>query len=226
MRVAGQEFLWAAGDCAAVPWNDRGEVKVSPPTAQIAIRQGAQIAQNLKRAYLKQPLRPFTYRYMGQLATIGEHAAVAEVFGFHFKGFIAWWMWRTIYLAKLPGLLRKLRVMIDWTFEIIFPRDLSLLVQPPEDIMRGIHLEKDEALFEQGDACRAFFYVRQGSLILTREGEAPRILPAGSVLDQSEVSAEQTWRANAVAAERSDVIAFRGKAFELLKGDLRLVKRS
>lgn len=226
MRVAGQEFLWAAGDCAAVPWLDRGEMKVSPPTAQIAIRQGRQLAQNLKRAYLQQPLQPFTYRYMGQLATIGEHAAVAEVFGFHFKGFFAWWMWRTIYLAKLPGLLRKLRVMIDWTFEIIFPRDLSVLVQPADEIMRGIHLEKDEPLFEQGDVCRAFFYVRQGSLILTAEGGPAHVLPAGSVLDQADLGAEQKWQVTAVAAERSDVIAFRGKAFELLKTDLRLVKRS
>ncbi|CAM3132842.1 FAD-dependent oxidoreductase [Rariglobus hedericola] len=225
MRVAGHPNLWTAGDCAAVPWNDRGELKISPPTAQLALRQGVQLGRNVARALAGQELKPFTYRYMGQLATIGEREAVAEVFGFHFSGFFAWWMWRTIYLGKLPGVLRKLRVMIDWTFELIFPRDLSLLLPPPDEILRPIHLEKGEGLFSRGDPCRAFYYVRRGTVELHEEGAAPRTLHAGAIIDQAELDGNNHWRVGAVATESSDVVVIRGRAHELLQTELRLTAR-
>jgi hypothetical protein len=162
MRVAGLDTLWAAGDGAAVPWVDKGVTKVSPMTAQFAFRQGTLLGKNVFAALRGAELLPFRYRYMGQLATIGERAAVAEIFGMHFKGFIAWWMWRTIYLAKLPGVVRKLRVMIDWTFDLIFPRDISQIMPPPDDAVRAIHLEKGETLFIQGTPARGFFYIKDG----------------------------------------------------------------
>jgi NADH dehydrogenase len=132
MRVPGHDDLWVAGDCAAVPWNDRGETKIAPPTAQLALRQGTILGRNL--AWVLRGAEPsaFTCRYLGQLAAIGRREAVAEVMGFHFRGFFAWWLWRTIYLSKLPGTLRKLHVVIDWTFELLFPRDISLLLPPPD----------------------------------------------------------------------------------------------
>jgi NADH dehydrogenase len=162
---------------------------------------------------------------MGQLATIGERAAVAEVFGFHFKGFLAWWMWRTIYLAKLPGTMRKLRVMIDWTFDLIFPRDISQLLPPPDDVVRAIHLEKGETLFTQGTPCRAFFYVRQGALTLSTQGLPDRQVAAGSVIDQTDLDSSSLWQATGQAAEPSDLIVFRGRLLEYLRKDLRLSKR-
>lgn len=225
MLVRGQTRLWAAGDCAAVPWNDRGEMKISPPTAQLALRQGVQLGRNLTRALAGKELRPFTYRYMGQLATIGEREAVAEVFGVHFSGFFAWWMWRTIYLAKLPGLLRKLRVMIDWTFDLIFPRDLSLVLPPPDEIVRPIHLEKGEVLFERGDLCRAFFYLRRGGVILQAEGQPDRRLVPRAVIDQAELDDQNRWRSRGIAAESTDIVVIRGRAHELLQKELRLTAR-
>lgn len=130
-QVGGQEGLWAAGDCAAVPWNDRGEQKIAPPTAQFAVREGKQLAKNLIRSLGNEELRPFQFRYLGQLATVGERHAVAEILGMHFSGFFAWWLWRTIYLAKLPGIARRLRVILDWTFDLIFRRDISVLIPTP-----------------------------------------------------------------------------------------------
>jgi len=226
MRVAGIETLWAAGDGAAVPWDDKGKQKVSPQTAQFAYRQGELLGKNLHRVLIGAELQPFRYRYMGQLATIGERAAVAEIFGMHFKGFIAWWMWRTIYLAKLPGTIRKLRVMIDWTFDLIFPRDISQILPPPEDAVRAIHLEKDETLFAQGTPCRGFFYIRQGSLILSTAGLPDRKVSAGNVLDQAELDSSNLWEATGTAAEATDLIVFRGRLLEYLRRDLRLVKRA
>ena len=52
---------------------------------------------------------------------------MAEIWRFKFSGFFAWWLWRTIYLFKLPGLERKLRVAMDWTLDLFFRRDIVLL---------------------------------------------------------------------------------------------------
>jgi NADH dehydrogenase len=223
LRVSGQENLWAAGDGAAVPWDDRGDKKLSPPTAQFALRQGILLGRNLAGALRETPSRPFRYRSRGQLANIGRHAAVAEVFGLQFKGFIAWWMWRTIYLAKLPGVLRRLRVTIDWTFDLIFPRDISVLPRPDE-VLRSVHLEPNETLFSAGDPCRAYFYVRRGQLELTAAGRPALPLPAGSVIDQ-DLGADAIWTFSVRAREASDLVAFRGAAFRLLQNELRLVHR-
>jgi NADH dehydrogenase len=226
MRVAGIETLWAAGDGAAVPWDDRGTMKVSPQTAQFALRQGALLGRNIRRVLVGAGPQPFQYRYMGQLATIGDRAAVAEIFGLHFKGFLAWWMWRTIYLAKLPGLRRKLRVMIDWTFDLIFPRDISQLLPPPMDLVRAIHLEKGETLFTQGAPCRGFFFIKQGALTLSTPGLPDRQVGPGSVIDQAELDSSNLWEASGTAAEASDLIVFRGRLLEYLRKDLRLTKRT
>lgn len=225
MRVPGQTHLWAAGDCAAVPWNDRGTIKVSPPTSQFALRHGQQLGGNLARALNNQPLKPFAYRYLGQLATIGSREAVAEILGFHFRGFIAWWMWRTIYLEKLPGLARKLRVIIDWTMELVFSRDISLVLPPSDDVLRAIHLEKDEALVNKGDPLRAFYFVRRGSIEITTPDGAVHVLGAGSIIDQNFLGDLDRWPIDATATESSDVIVFRGQALDLFRRELRLAPR-
>ena len=62
------------------------------------------------------------------LAAIGRRTGVAQVFGLTFSGFVAWWMWRTIYLAKLPRFEKKLRVALDWTLDLIFSKDLVQFV--------------------------------------------------------------------------------------------------
>jgi len=118
--------LWAAGDCAAVPSDKEGEFW--PPTAQHGLREAVRAAKNIEAVIMGRPLKPFVYTTLGQLATIGRRTGVAKVFGFKFSGFIAWWMWRGIYLAKLPGLGKKLRVMMDWTLDLFFGREIEQMV--------------------------------------------------------------------------------------------------
>jgi len=225
MQVAGHPTLWVAGDCAAVPWSDRGEMKIAPTTSQFAVREGAQLGRNLARTLRGEATRPFGYRYLGQLATIGEREAVAEVMGWHFRGFLAWWLWRSIYLSKLPGTMRKLRVMADWTFELIFPRDLALTLPTPEDALLPIHLAKGDALFQIGDPCRGIYYLRRGSLTMTAPGQPPQTLPAGTMIDQEWLDAKNLWRADATATEAANLTIFRGRALELLRNELKLVPR-
>ena len=127
LQVPGFTGLWTAGDCAAVP--DGYETGIFfPPTAQHGMREAIVAAKNIERTILGQPLQPFRYRTMGMLASIGHHTGVASFFGFKFSGFIAWWMWRSVYLAKLPRLVKKLRVMIAWTLDLLFGRDIEQMI--------------------------------------------------------------------------------------------------
>ncbi|MGH7387978.1 MAG: NAD(P)/FAD-dependent oxidoreductase [Candidatus Rokuibacteriota bacterium] len=125
LAVPGRSGIFALGDCAAV--TDTSTGKPCPPTAQYAIRMGRVVAENIAAAIRGGSPRPFGYRPAGMLASLGRRSAVAEIMGFRFSGFFAWWLWRSIYLMKLPGLERKVRVMLDWTLDLFFPRDIVYL---------------------------------------------------------------------------------------------------
>lgn len=122
LRVPGFEGLWALGDCAAVPDGSPGGFH--PPTAQHAIRQGKVLAANIVAGMSGRGLKPFRFDTIGQLAAIGRRTGVAQIMGINFSGFIAWWLWRTIYLMKLPRLEKKLRVALDWSLDLVFSKDL------------------------------------------------------------------------------------------------------
>jgi len=127
LAVPGAIGLWAAGDCAAVP--DGYETgNFFPPTAQHGMREAITAAKNIEAAIDGRPLKPFVFTTLGQLATIGRRTGVAMIFGFKFSGLIAWGMWRSIYLMKLPRLAKKLRVMMDWTLDLLFGRDIEQLI--------------------------------------------------------------------------------------------------
>lgn len=122
LEVPGWPGVWALGDCAAVP--DGGAGRFHPPTAQHALRQGRVLAENLMATINGGERKAFAFSTLGQLAAIGRRSGVAQMFGFRFSGFIAWWLWRTIYLSKLPRFERKLRVALDWTLDLFFSKDL------------------------------------------------------------------------------------------------------
>ena len=125
LEVVDWPGVWALGDCAAVPDSSTG--KFSPPTAQHALRQGKVLAQNIVASIRGRRTKPFVFSTLGQLATIGKRAGVANILGIRFSGFIAWWIWRTIYLIKLPRFEKKLRVALDWTLDLLFSKDIVQL---------------------------------------------------------------------------------------------------
>ena len=127
LEVPGWPGVMALGDCASIP--DPVTGKTYPPTAQHAVREGELVAQNLSamiqgRNDLK---KPFKFSALGTLAPLGHRTAVAEIMGFKLSGFFAWWLWRTIYLFKLPGWDRKIRVALDWTLDLFLTRDIVQL---------------------------------------------------------------------------------------------------
>ena len=125
MRVAGASNLWALGDCSLVLNGYDG--RPSPATAQFAIQQARQLAENLERTSRSVSTKPFFFHPRGLLASIGHHNAVAVIYGVRLSGFIAWFLWRGVYLAKLPTLSRKLEVAINWACSIPFPPNIVQL---------------------------------------------------------------------------------------------------
>jgi Transposase zinc-binding domain/Putative transposase/Pyridine nucleotide-disulphide oxidoreductase len=114
--------VWALGDCASVPDTKPG--KTCPPTAQVATREAVVLAHNIRAYLLGRPLKPFCFKSLGTLCIVGYHTACAKIRGLKFSGLFAWLLWRGVYLSKLPGLERKVRVLTDWTLELFFPRDI------------------------------------------------------------------------------------------------------
>jgi NADH dehydrogenase len=130
---------WAAGDNAAVP--DLTTGGLCPPTAQHAIRQAKQLARNVVACANGQPPRPFRYHNRGQLVSLGRYRGVARLPGrIRVRGFTAWWLHRTYHLAKMPTLNRRVRIALDWTVAMLFPRDvvaLGSLQRPREAFQRA-----------------------------------------------------------------------------------------
>jgi NADH dehydrogenase len=125
LRVRGSRNLWAVGDCARVP-DPAVRGGTCPPTAQHASRQGRAVADNVVAALTGAAPEPFSFRGLGFLVPLGRQSAAAELRGMRFSGLPAWLLWRGVYLWKLPGPQKRLRVLVDWTVELLFPRDISL----------------------------------------------------------------------------------------------------
>ena len=125
--------VWVVGDVAHIPNPKDG--KPYPATAQHAIREGARLGKNIEAAVRGTTQKPFTYKMLGQLAAIGRRRGAANILGFNFSGFLAWWLWRTLYLAKLPRFEKKVRVATSWAIDLLFSRDIVQLITI-EDITR------------------------------------------------------------------------------------------
>src|SRR3954451_4972229 len=121
LKVDGRENVWSLGDCARVP-NEATPGRYDPPTCQHVLRQARPLAKNIKG-----DLRPYRYRMLGQVATLGRHKGIADVLGLRFRGFVGWFLTRTYHLYPLPLLTRKLRVVTDWTVGLFFRRDIAEL---------------------------------------------------------------------------------------------------
>jgi NADH dehydrogenase len=125
LSVPGVEGMWAAGDCASVVNGLDGTN--CPPTAQFAEAQARQLAANIIARLRGEPTRPFRHRPRGQLSSVGHNKAVAEVFSLKLSGFVAWLMWRGLYLLRIPTFARKSRLFLEWNLAMFFPPDISHL---------------------------------------------------------------------------------------------------
>ena len=183
MQVKGSNNLWALGDAALVPDVTRGGW--CPPTAQYAMRQGRQAAGNIHAALQGRPLRNFQFKGLGQMAVVGRHCGVAQIWGWKISGFIAWVLWRSVYLMKLPGLRCKVRVALDWIMEIIFPRDITKVeVQRTEQLKRA-HFQKGDSIIREGEIGDRFYIIESGEIEIVHQepGQPERQLALRSAGD-------------------------------------------
>jgi NADH dehydrogenase len=162
MRIQGHTNAWALGDCALII--NAYDNKPSLTTGQFAERQGRQAALNLVRVFKGKPTRPFSFKALGELCSIGGYEAVAEMFGMHISGFLAWLLWRGVYLFKLPTWSRRFKVALDWTWDLLFPRDLSFLNSDTAKQFTHAYYRPGDFIQRQGDPARVFSVIEEGQV--------------------------------------------------------------
>ena len=126
LQIRGTKNAYALGDCAIIM--DKKTGRPYPPTAQHAVREAKIVAENIASDLKKNsPKKKFCYDSMGSMAKIGKRNGVALLMGIRLRGFLAWVIWRQYYLSTLPSLEKKFRVAVDWTADLLFPRDITIL---------------------------------------------------------------------------------------------------
>ena len=229
LRVQGREDVWALGDCARVETSDGS---LAPPTAQHATRQAEVAAHNLVASIRGGPTRVFDFKGLGKMGSLGHRSAVAEVFGLKVSGFVAWWLWRTIYLTKLPGWGRRLRVATSWTLDMILPPEL---VQLRLGVSQGItreHYEPGQVVFHQGDLGDRLYIILRGLAEVAcadSHGAAESVvarLGPGQCFGEMALIREATRSATVRCTETMDVLSLPKQEFAMLAAHLPDLRRS
>jgi NADH dehydrogenase len=227
LLVAGTKNVWALGDCALVPTIGGG---VCPPTAQFAIRQARTAAHNIVSALRGGERKSFQFKELGKLGVLGHRSAVAQVFGVNVSGFLAWFLWRTIYLMKLPGWGRRLKVAASWTFDLFLPPEL---VQLKLDNSMGAsheHYEPGQEIFRQGDLGDRIYIISRGKAEVLREQGNRTIslalLGPGEYFGEMALLNQTTRNATVRCLESLDVLSIHKREFSLLAANLPALRES
>lgn len=163
LQVVGSTNVWAAGDCALIP--SVGDEQWCPPTAQHAVRQAKTLAHNIVAQLDSKPKKTFDFTGLGKLGALGSRRAVAELAGgIKLSGIIAWFMWRTIYWMKLPGLDRKIKLGASWALDFLLPPEMVQLKTGSSKGVSQIHYEAGDEVFHQGDIGDALYIIISGEV--------------------------------------------------------------
>jgi NADH dehydrogenase len=188
-RIAVNSFLhcedaknvWAIGDCASITLS---EGRTAPPTAQHAVREAKQCAENILARLRNGTPQPFTFESLGSLASLGRRSAVADVMGIKLSGLLAWLLWRMVYLSKFPGLDRKARILADWTMDLFLPRDITEVRIFRNAQVLGEHFEPGEIIFRQGDFGDRVYFVIDGEAEVEIDNRVIHVVASGGVLGE------------------------------------------
>jgi len=218
LAVPEQPGLWAVGDCAAIP--DVRTGGTCPPTAQYALREAKHVARNILATIKGKAPRPFSFRSLGVFVSLGRFSAAADLMGLKLSGFPAWWLYRTFYLYQLPRLERKLRVVTDWTLELVFRRDIVRMDIARSEGIRRAHYETGESIYWEGDLARNFYTILTGEVQVYRlqGGEESPVATLGAGEFFGEVSLLQGIRhtASVRALSSVDLLIMSGTDFKAL----------
>ena len=164
LRVAGLDNVWALGDCAVA--TNAFDGKPTSATAQFAMREGAHLAKNLSLAMSGSPTKAFSFRPQGLLASIGRQNGVAEIYSFRFSGKLAWFLWRGVYLFKMPGLGMKIGVALDWLVGAFFPPPIAQLRVQSKPGSRRIHYAAADPIFDSERPSHEVGFIAKGNAAL------------------------------------------------------------
>ncbi len=227
LLVEGTNNVWALGDCALIPTPNGG---VCPPTAQFATRQGKTAAHNIVAAIRGGEQEAFQFKELGKLAALGHRSAVAQMFGVNISGFLAWFMWRTIYLMKLPGWGRRLKVAASWTFELFLPPDLVQLKLTNTTGISHEHFEPGEEVFHQGDLGDRIYIIASGQAEVARGENGSEALLArlgpGEYFGEMALLNRTTRNATVRCLEPLDVLSIQKREFSVLAANLPAMRES
>jgi NADH dehydrogenase len=213
MNVPGFEHVWSLGDCAAVPQPDG---ITSPPTAQHAVRQAKVCAKNILAARTGRPKTTFQFTGLGKLASLGRRSAVAEVMGIKLRGILAWLAWKAIYLSKIPGFDRKVRVAMDWAFDLILPRDIAQIHIYERESVRRLFYHRGETIFHESDYGDRLFVIIDGEVDIVRNGNVISSLKPGEIFGEMALISDDPRSASAVAKTNVSAVAISRTAFQEL----------
>lgn len=216
-EVSGWPRVWALGDCAVIKQIDG---HVSPPTAQHALRQAKTCAENIVASFRGTPKKIFSFTGLGKLGSLGRRSAVAEIFGIHLKGIIAWLLWRGVYVTKFPGFDGQLRLIADWFLDTLLPRDITQLRLFHEEAVHREHFEAGETVFLAGDFGDKIYFLVKGEVVVEREGATLATLRDGDVFGEAALISDLPRNATIRAATSVDTIAVSRDAFQELLGHL------
>jgi NADH:ubiquinone reductase (H+-translocating) len=223
LAVKGHENIWALGDCAVVPAPNDG---FSPPTAQHATRQAETVAHNIVAKLHGAALKSFAFTGLGTMGSLGHRSAVADILGVPISGFPAWFLWRTIYLMKLPGLGRRLKVAVSWTLDLFLPPEL---VQLKLDSSAGVvqeHFEPGQEVFHQGDVGDRVYIILTGSVEVLRDERRLATLGRGEFFGETALLRQTTRNATVRCLEPMDVLAMPKREFSILSANLPELRRT
>ena len=224
LSVDGFPNVWALGDCALVP-DPRGE-GYSPPTAQHAVRQAKTAAHNIGARIRGSKPKPFGFKGLGKMGSLGSHRAVASLFDrINVSGFVAWVIWRGVYWSKLPGLTRKIRVGIAWLLDVIFPAEtVQLKIGGTQGISQS-HYEPGDVIFRQGDLGDSLYIILEGEVEILLEKPDGRTqllatLGAGDYFGEQALLNQRTRGATVRCRTPLNVLAMRKNDFNALATNL------
>jgi NADH dehydrogenase len=231
-RVRGTPNVWALGDCALIPMPGHADEKpkYAPPTAQHAIREARVCGDNILAAADGRTLRDFQFTGLGSLAALGHRKGVAQIMNVKISGLPAWLMWRTIYLMKLPGLDRKVRVGAAWFLDLFLQPDLVQLRVGKSSGVNQEHFEPGQTVFEQGDLGDRVYIIVTGSAQVVRvdNGVEQQLatLGAGQYFGEMALLNRAARNATVRCVEAMDVLSIEKGDFNALIGHLDEMRES
>ena len=205
-RVKGSDFVWAAGDCAAVPRRDGTSC---PPLAVWALTAGRQAAINIKATLSGRPLKPYRFTGLGDACTLGNWRSAAHLKGFQMRGLVGYLAWRSVVVFYVPVWEKKIRLVFDWLIAPIFGRDLiNTNVQRPIGVSPVMY-EPGQEIVREGDVGQSLFIIRTGEVEVLKKranGQPPEVLATLGAGDHfGEVAVFRRMRRTATVRARTRV---------------------